>query len=229
MSLTSTPSRPIHLPTLLLCVLAASVIWLLNALNKNNYTVNVEYPIVFDYDHSAYVPLSPLPKTVSVSVTGNGWHLLRQQWLPFQSEPIRYRLSNPLRSRTISTASLSAALSEKDKSVKVNYILTDTLNLQFDRNVVREVPVVVDSAGIDLADRMVVASVINVIPRTIRFEGPGRLLKAVPDTLRLKVPGLRITNNYDEEVRVNAPTHPLLRSSADRVRISFEVAELLQP
>ncbi|RAJ95566.1 hypothetical protein LX87_03313 [Larkinella arboricola] len=229
MSLTTTQPRPIRLPTLILCLLAAALIWLLNALNKNNYTVNVQYPIEFIYDQKRYVPTSPLPKTLTVNITGNGWKLFRKTWLPFRSQPIRYPIDRPLQTKFINTASLAAALTEHAKDVRVNFVAGDTLALNFDLLAVQEVPVKVDSAGIDLADRMVVSSLINVSPQTIRFEGPARLLRAVPDTIKVKIPARRLALSYDEELRLPIPRHPLIRASTDQVAVSFEVAELLQP
>jgi hypothetical protein len=227
--LTNTQSRPVQLPTLILCLLAAAVIWLLNALNKNNYTVSVQYPIEFVYNQKLYVPTTPLPKTITVSITGNGWKLFRKSWLPFRSQAIRYPVNQPLQTKFINTASLAASLSDHAKDVRVNFVAGDTLALNFDRLAAQEVPVVVDSSGIDLADRMVVSSLINVSPRTIRFEGPARLLRAMPDTIKVKIPARRLALSYDEELRLPIPRHPLLRASADQVTVSFEVAELLQP
>lgn len=229
MSLTTSQSRPVQLPTLVLCLLAAAVIWLLNALNKNNYTVSVQYPIEFVYDQKLYVPTSPLPKTVTVSITGNGWKLVRKSWLPFRSQPIRYPVSRPLQTKYINTASLAALLTDHAKDVRVNFVAGDTLELNFDRLAVHDVPVVIDSAHIDLAAQMVVSSLINVSPRTIRFEGPARLLRAMPDTITVKIPARRLALSYDEELRLPIPRHPLIRASADQVQVSFEVAELLQP
>ncbi|WP_310588433.1 hypothetical protein [Larkinella terrae] len=229
MPLTTTQSRPVQLPTLVLCLVAAAVIWLLNALNKNNYTVSVQYPIEFVYNQKLYVPTSPLPKTITVSITGNGWKLFRKSWLPFRSQPIRYPVPHPLETRFINTTSLAAALTDHAKDVRVNFIAGDTLALNFDRLAVQEAPIVIDSAGIDLADRMVVSSFINVSPRSIRFEGPARLLRAMPDTIKVKIPARRLALSYDEELRLPIPRHPLIRASADQVAVSFEVAELLQP
>ncbi|GAB3260040.1 hypothetical protein GCM10027347_24070 [Larkinella harenae] len=228
-SLTTPPSRPVKLPTLLLCLLAAAVIWLLNALNKNSYTVSVQYPIEFVYNQDLFVPTSPLPKTISVNITGNGWKLFRQSWLPFRSSPIRYPVNKPLQTKFINTASLAESLTDHAKDVRINFVAGDTLALNFDRLAAQEVPVVVDSANIDLADRMVVSSLINVSPRTIRFEGPARLLRAVPDTIKVKIPARRLALSYDEELKLPIPRHPLIRASADQVAVSFEVAELLQP
>ncbi|MGA0558868.1 hypothetical protein ACO2Q8_19580 [Larkinella sp. VNQ87] len=229
MSLPTASTRRVQLPTLILCLLAAAVIWLLNALNKNNYTVNVQYPIEFVYDQKLYVPTSPLPKTLTVSITGNGWKLFRRSWLPFRSQPIRYPVPRPLQTKFINTASLTALLSDHAKDVQVNFVASDTLALNFDRLAIHDVPVVVDSAGIDLADRMVVSSLINVTPRIIRFEGPARLLRGTPDTIKVRIPARRLALNYDEELRLPIPRHPLIRASADQVAISFEVAEMLQP
>ncbi|RYF52971.1 MAG: hypothetical protein EOO39_41425, partial [Cytophagaceae bacterium] len=47
----------------LLCLLAASLFWLLNALNKTGYSLNIDYPIHFVYNDSAYCPVTTLPRT----------------------------------------------------------------------------------------------------------------------------------------------------------------------
>lgn len=213
----------------MVCFLLATVIWLLNALNKESYTMTVQYPIQFVYDHTKYVPTTQLPKSITVSVTGSGWNLIRKSWLPFRSDPVRYVVAHPLETTSINTASLAAQLTDHTQDVHVNFVAGDTLDLSFDRLTVKEVPLVVDSTKINLADRVVISSLINVSPSSVRLSGPARLLRAMPDTLRLTIPARRLSNNYDEELRLNLPRHPLIQASADRALVSFEVTELLQP
>lgn len=209
--------------------MAASLFWLLNALNKPGYTLNVEYPIRFVYNDSLYVPTSPLPRTVMVNVSGDGWGLLRHSWLSFRAEPVDYVVQNPLQASIINTSSLAATLTEHVKKLNVNYVVADTLDMSFDSRMTKTVHLVADSLHINLAPRFVVSSVINLTPRTIQVEGPAQLVRGLSDTLLIRIPRKRIADNYDEELPLNQFRHPLLRTSADRVAVSFEVGELLSP
>jgi hypothetical protein len=210
-----------------LCLLAAGLFWLLNALNKDNYAQNIEYPLRVTFNDSLFVPTTPLPRSVRVNVSGDGWRLLGQSWLPFGREAVRYEIKNPLTVSVINTASLAGAVSEQIKNLRVNYVMADTLTLGFDQRIRKTVRLVADSLHIDLAPRMVVSSKINLTPATITLEGPARLLRVFADTLLVKIPGRRIFENYDDELPIYGFRHPAVRVSASRVLVSFEVAELL--
>ncbi|SOD91691.1 hypothetical protein [Spirosoma fluviale] len=213
----------------LLCLGAAALFWFLNALNKPGYTLNVEYPIRFVYDDSLFIATSPLPKFVRVNVSSDGWGLLRHSWLPFRIDPVDYIVQDPLRATAINTSSLAAALGEQVKKLHVNYVVADTLALSFDRHTSKMVQLLPDSLHLDMAPRFMVSSVINMTPRSIQIDGPAKLVKGLPDTIWVRIPRKRISDNYDEELPLNQLRHPLLHTSANRVAVSFEVGELLSP
>ncbi|AQG82175.1 hypothetical protein [Spirosoma montaniterrae] len=227
----NTPSnaRPFQPTRFLLCLGAAALFWLLNALNKSGYTLNVDYPIHFVYNESKFIPTTPLPRTVMVNVSSDGWGLLRHSWLPFRTEPVDYVVKDPIQASVINTASLAATLAEQAKKLRVNYVVADTLEMHFERRMTRTIRLIPDSIHINLSPRFVVSSQINLTPRTIEIEGPERLVRGLSDTLLIRIPGKRISDNYDNELPVNQFKHPLLRASADKVSVSFEVGELLSP
>ncbi len=212
-----------------MCLVAATLFWILNALNKQGYTLNVDYPIEFVYDESLFIPTAPLPPTVRVNVSSDGWGLLRHSWLPFRVDPVNYVVRNPLQASVINTSSITAALTEHTKKLRVNYVLTDRLDLAFDRRMTKTIQLVADSLHINLLPRFAVTSVINLTPRTIEVDGPANLVRGLPDSILVKIPRKRITENYDEELPINQLRHPLLQASTDRVAVSFEVGELLSP
>lgn len=222
-------AHPFQPAKALLCLGAAALFWFLISLNKTGYTLNVDYPVRFVYNDSLFVPTKPLPRTVMVNVSSDGWGLLRHSWLPFRIEPVDYVVNNPMQASVINTASLTAALSEQVKKLHVNYVVADTLEMGFDRRMVKTIRLIPDSLHINLAPRFVVSSLINMTPRTIQVEGPARLVRGLSDTLLVKIPRKRIADNYDEELPLNQLRHPLLRVNASRVAVSFEVGELLSP
>lgn len=222
-------SRPFLPARALLCLGAAALFWFLNALNKNGYTLNVEYPVRFIYDDSRFVPTTPLPRTVTVNVSSDGWGLLRHAWLPFRVDPVDYVVQDPIRASLINTASLAATLAEQVKKLRVNYVVADTVEMGFDRRTTKIIRLVADSLHLNLAPRYLVSSQINLTPRTIEVTGPDRLVRGLSDTLLVKIPRKRIADDYDEEIVLNQFRHPLLHVSTDRVAVSFEVGELLSP
>ncbi|MBN8821776.1 MULTISPECIES: hypothetical protein [unclassified Spirosoma] len=227
---THAPDTKSFQPTkLLLCLLAATLFWFLSALNKPGYTLNVDYPIRFIYNDSLYIPTTPLPKTVRVNVSSDGWGLLRHTWLPFRVEPVTYTIKAPLQATTINTSLLTAALAEHIKKLHINYVVSDKLDVHFDRRMRKTIPLKADSLHINMLPPFVVTSVINLTPRNIEVDGPARLVRGLPDTLWVKIPRKRISDNYDDEIPLNQLRHPLLHTSADRVAVSFEVGELLSP
>lgn len=223
------PKQPFNPGKWLICFVGAGLFWIMNALNKEGYSLNVEYPVHFQFNDLEYIPTTTLPRTVRVNVSGDGWDLLRLSWLPFRTEPVNYEVNNPMRASIINTSAMTAALAEQVKSLKVNYVVADTLEINFDHRITKTIRLVPDSTHIDLLPRYVVSSVINLTPATLTVQGPARLLKGFSDTLLVKIPGRRVAANYDEELPITAYKHPLVQRSTDKVFVSFEVGELLSP
>jgi YbbR domain-containing protein len=210
-----------------ICLLAAIIFWIMNALNKEGYSEKISFPLQFSYNDSLYIPTQPLPQKISVNVSGSGWSLLRKA-LAFDITPIKYTISKPLKTKLLNTGSLTDSLSEYIKDVKINYVVADRFELEFDRKISREFRVKIDSSNISLKDRYVITSLINVNPRTIILEGPESVLDEMGSTILVKVPTRRLQENYDDEVALPLPKNTLIKANKDRVTVSFEVAELLK-
>jgi hypothetical protein len=205
-------------------LIAATVIWLFNELNKGGYTLQVRYPINLTYNDSLYIPITPLPKTVSAVLTGSGWTLLRKS-LPFTTPPVSYPLNNPLAVSTLNTTALASIMSEQVKDVRISHVVLDNTHVDFEERVVKTSLLKIDSLGIDLSPKFVVSSIINLRPNNVTFDGPASLVSDIADTIMVRVPAKKIRGNYDEELPIRYPQSPLLKASAERVFVSFEVAE----
>lgn len=213
--------------TLILCFLAAAIFWLLNALNKTGYTTKINYPLEIKYNDSLYIPISPLPKTIGVSLSSTGWNLLKDN-LSFNVSPLEYELENPISERQLSTTVLLEKLSARLKDSKINYIVTDTIALNFERKYTKRVALKVDSLGVDLEKNFVIASLINVTPAEVIIEGPSSVLKNYKDTFFLKIPAKNLAINFDDKIAIPFTKKPLVKISAEKATVSFEVAELLK-
>lgn len=210
-----------------ICLLAAIIFWIMNALNKDGYSQKVSFPLQFSFNDSLYIPTQPLPKKISVNVSGNGWNLLRKTFA-LDIIPIKYSINNPLKTKLLNTSSLTDSLSEYINDVKINYVIADRFELEFDRKISKEFIIKVDSSNISLRDNYVISSLINVNPKTITLTGPESVLEEMGSAILVKVPTRRLQDNYDEEIMLPLSKTTLIKSNKDRVTISFEVAELLK-
>ena len=221
------PSKKTDYKAVAISVLAAIVFWIMNALNKDGYSQKMSFPLKFSYNDSLYIPTQPLPENISVNVSGSGWSLLRKAFTS-DDTPIKYSVSKPLKTRYLNTGSLTDSLSEYIKDVKVNYVVADRFELEFDRKISKQFIVKVDSTNIDLKDHYVISSLINVNPRIITLQGPETVLLEMGSVIYVKVPTKRLQENYDDEVKLSLPQNALIKASKDRVAVSFEVSELLK-
>jgi YbbR domain-containing protein len=221
------PSKKTDYKAIAISILAAIVFWIMNALNKDGYSQKMSFPLQFSYNDSLYIPTQPLPEKISVNVSGSGWSLLKKAFTSDNS-PIKYSIAKPLKTRYLNTGSLTDSLSDYIKDVKVNYVVADRFELEFDRKVYKQFMVKVDSSNINLQDRYVISSLINVKPRTIILEGPESVLSEMNSVIYVKIPTQRLQENYDEEVKLPLPQNALIKANKDRVAVSFEVSELLK-
>lgn len=199
----------------------------MNVLNKDNYSIKLNYPLEIEYDHSAFVPMQPLPKRISVNVSGDGWNLLQKSWLTFNADPVTYKVLNPNESSFINSTTLTDQITELFPNLHVNYVVADTFELNFERKIRKIIPIRVDSTHIDVREGYVISSIINVSPSLISVDGPVSLMRNYPDTIRVSVPTPKIQNNYDESLPIPLPVSPLVEVSHRDVYISFEVAQYL--
>jgi len=223
------PSGKNKVKTFLVCVLAATFFWLMNVLNKDNYSIKLNYPLSVEFDNSAFVPLQPLPKRVSVNVSGNGWNLLRKSWLNFNASPVVYKVINPNKSSYINSTTLTDQITGLFPDLHVNYVVADTFELSFERKIRRIIPIRVDSAGIDVPQGYVISSIINVSPSLISVDGPISMIGTYPDTIRIRISAPKIQNNFDEVLPIPLPISPLVEVSHRSASVSFEVAQYLNP
>jgi hypothetical protein len=220
-------STGFDLKAVFISLIAALIFWLMNALNKDGYSQKISFPLQVRYDDSLYIPLQPLPEKVLVNVSGNGWSLLRKA-LSLNTTPIVYPISKPLKTKYLNTTSLTDSLNDKIHDVRVNYVVADRFDIEFDRKISKTFTIKVDSANIHLKDRYVVSSLINVNPKTVTLVGPQSALEELGAFLEVKIPSKRLQENYDDEVKIALPKNSLITSSKDKVAVSFEVAELLK-
>lgn len=209
------------------CFLAASTFWLLNALNKT-YTTRITYPLAWRYNASQYISVQPLPAEVAVNVTGRGWKLLRRT-LDWDTKPAELTLSTLPATRYVTSRALRPALQQAMEGLQFNYLLTDTLWVEFDKLVSRRIPLTLSPA----ADGSALPYAASFTPAAVVFRGPAGKIGALPDPypvhlpqapagstagdIRVPIGGPELVQPNVQDVRVRLQQRPLVTVPLDVV------------
>ena len=188
------------------CLLAAGLFWQMNALNKT-YTTRLNFPLAWHYDSARYVPLRPLPARVGVTVTGQGWRLLRAN-LGWGTHPADLRPVPYPGTRYLPDEAWRRGLQNALGGVQVNEWSGDTLRLTFDRYAARRLPLALPA---DSARRYRA----TFTPAVVAFRGPSSLVLALPSPYPVAVPAP--DKRGDAEAVLVLPAR--LRASPATVRV----------
>lgn len=215
-----------RLRVILLCVFAATTFWILNALNEN-YSTTLKYPLQFIYDQEEYIAVDKLPEEIQVNVSGLGWNLFRNS-MGIKVTPLRIILETPTEVNKITSGALPALISDQMNDVELNYVLTDTLNINIDKRVQRKFLLDIDSANIPLEDNYRITTKVRQTPDSVLLEGPSGIINNMPDTLLLELPQTDIDSDYKEAVSVLTPNNNLITRNPPAANITFGVSEFVK-
>ena len=191
------------------CLLAAGLFWQMNALNKT-YTTRLNYPLAWHYDSVHYVPLRPLPAALPVTVTGQGWQLLRAN-MGWGTHPADLRPVPLPGTRYLPATAWRRGLQNALEGVEVNEWAGDTLRLTFDRYATRQLALGIPSDSARLYK-------VQFTPIALTFRGPASLVHSLPDPYPvLWSPSSAHGSSVELEVPVTTPAR--VRPSAPTVRM----------
>lgn len=154
----------------MLCFVAASTFWLLNALNKS-YNTQTSYPIRFVYDENELIPIKPLPEEVSINVTGKGWKLLRKS-LRLEVQPAEVYIRDLPRNNYLLGSALRPALVNALDGLQLNFVVTDTVYFDFDPKVEKRIALRLDPSQKLTDNQHVVVGPVQIKPDSVTFTGP---------------------------------------------------------
>ncbi len=212
---------------ILLSILAASVFWLFQSLNKN-YSTNLNYPIAFDFPAEQYVIIDKLPDEVQINISGIGWAIFRKTF-SVGLNPIRVHLENPASTAKIIGASLLANINDQLPQFQVNYVISDTLYLNIEKKAVRTFGIFADSLSIDLRENFRIISKVSTDPDSVTISGPESVIKQLPASLPLRVGQQKIDELYDEAIKfeIRGYQQSLLVVTPEDINVQFDVEEFV--
>ena len=210
----------------MLCFVAASTFWLLNALNKS-YSTQTTYPINFVYDEEELIPIKPLPEEVTINVTGKGWKLLRKT-LRLELQPAEIYIRSLPQNNYLLGSALRPALVNALDGLQLNFVVTDTLYFNFDPKVSRTLPLALDPTQQITGERYTVVGPVSINPDSVTFTGPSSLVDSLPSTLFLKLPNQNLTASARIEVPINYDYKAMISADAKEAVVRVNVRGLLQ-
>jgi hypothetical protein len=209
-----------------LCLMAATVFWFFNALNKN-YAANINFPITFEYNKESYVPVTQLPSSVRINVSGLGWDLLRKS-SGLKVPALVIPLERPTEIHKIVGSQLPALLSTQLEGLQINFVITDTLHIDLDEKIKKKFNVKVDSIRKYLHKDFGLFNDLIVTPDTVWLEGPKRVISNLPDELSIALPQRNIDRDFKEEVEIIFNNNESVKRDPPIIEVSFEVEKLIE-
>ncbi len=204
-----------------LCVFAATVFWLFNALNKN-YTTNINLPLIFDYDQEKYIAVRPLPEVIRFNVTGLGWNLFRRS-AGLRVPPLVVPLPQPAEVKKIVGSTLPALVVNQPEGFAINFVLTDTLHLAIEPKASKWINLRVDIPTLLFKKGYGIVSDVRISPDSVFIEGPARLINSLPEYVDLKLPDRNIDEDFSDDVEVKFLNDELIKRNPPTVSVAFDV------
>lgn len=223
------PQKIANLKVAALCFLAAATFWVLNALNKDNYTTVVEYPIEIVFDPEEFMPVDELPNKIKVEVNGNGWDLLRKYFRVNES-PFLIEINNPSTKNYILTSEIRRGLAEFINPTNLVSMVSDTITFNIDKVVTRKIKVELDTAAITLARGYRFAGDIELDPSIVNIKGPTSMLQKLDGKVTMLLGEDRINKNFNKILPLELPAglREFLALDEESVHVKFDVYQMLE-
>lgn len=223
------PKKLSDLKVVVLCIAAATTFWILNALNKDDYSTVVDYPVEFVFDRENFIPIEKLPETIQIEIKGNGWDLL-QKYFKLNTTPYSIELRNPSEREYLLTSDLKRPLGEFLNPTQLVSVLDDSITYKIDEIQIREIQLVLDTLSFSMAKNYRIINEIKYSPNKLTIKGPSSILSNLAKGYPLSLKESRIDKNIQKEVEVAIPTElsELISIEEKTVTIQFEVVAFLE-
>ena len=212
-----------------LCIAAATTFWVLNALNKDNYSTIVDYPVQWEFDRKNFVPVKPLPQSIQIQISGNGWDLLRKYFnISTNAYPIL--IGSPSEKNYLLTSDLKRGLGEFITPTQLENMLGDTIPFQIDRIVTKTLIPELDSAGYSLDKNIALEGKVSFNPDKLEVTGPSSILESYQGKFPVVLNDKKIAKNYSGKVplELEEDLAALVQLKQTEIQVSFSIVTYLE-
>lgn len=223
------PKKLSNLKVVVLCIAAATTFWILNALNKDDYTTVVDFPIELVYDREKYVSVSEEPENIQIEISGNGWDLLRK-YFNFNNQNFPVEISNPTSRDYILTSDLKRGLSDFLGPTKAVSILDDSIKYHINRIQSIKITPKLDSTSFSLYKNFKFLGDPEFDPPQLTFTGPNSLLDSLKKSFAINLDENKINRDLSKEVKLNLPKEmsSLVSIKEKTITVKIDVVAFLE-
>lgn len=223
------PKKLSDIKVVVLCIAAATTFWILNALNKDDYSTVVDYPVDFNFNQEEFVPIEALPESIPIEIKGNGWDLL-QKYFQVNTTPYLIELRDPTDRDYILTSDLRRSLGEFLSPTQVLSVLDDSITYKIDEIQTIKIKPVLDTTSFSMAKNHRIISDVKFSPEELTVRGPSSILKSLEDGYPLALRESRINKNVKKEIEVSVHSvfNELISIEEKTVNVEIEVVAFLE-
>ena len=168
----------------LICVLIATVLWFLNALEKD-YTTTISYPVRYVSPPNHQFLANKPPEKLDLKVDAHGFTLLRHK-LNFSYSPIILNLTNITQNQEsnngtfmVPTNTLNRRISSQISSeISLQQVNPDIIRIVLDSLKTKAVPVKAD-VSIDFKSQFNLKNSLQVKPSEVKITGPASVVDTI--------------------------------------------------
>lgn len=209
----------------LICVVISTTFWFFNALNQENYSSQIEYPLQWVYDQEEFIAVDELPNNIEIEVNGGGWDLMARSF-GFNMSPLTINVPEANGSNYILTSTLRADLGRNLDPVSINYLITDSLFFNIQPRIERHLRLTFDPSQIQFDSDYRLSGGYNLQPDTISVVGPEQVINAMPNSMLITYEQDGVDRDFNDEIPL--PELPeLVSATRENVNLSFEVVRLI--
>lgn len=204
-----------------LCILAASIFWVFNAFNKS-YAINIRFPLHFEYNQERFVPVSHLPKQITINVSGYGWDLF-QRSIGIRLPTLEIPLDRPTEVKKIVGSTLPPLFSNQLGGLTINFVLNDTLRIQIDERDSHKFKIMPDLSLVSFKEGYARNSPVVILPDSVTIEGPKSLLHQLPGSIVVLLSEVSLNKSFREDIEIKIPGSESLSRNPPVVSVMFDV------
>jgi len=210
---------------LALCLFAAAIFWIFNALNKD-YDTQLSIPLRVEFDQARFASAQVTPTKLDLNIHGNGWELLRNS-LGYKTPVISIPIERPAGVHHIPGSALAPYVISQLGGLKLNFVVLDTLRLWIEPRATRKLKLVADIGRVSYRGNVGRISPVVILPDSILLEGPQNYLQELSDTLVIELPPRRVTAQYRETLEVRLKRGEFIHRDPPVVEVIFDVGPVV--
>lgn len=216
--------RPGDLRIILLCFFVAATLWFVNAMSQK-HSMDTYYPIQFNYNKDRYISLKTFPEKINVRVKGTGWQLLAKS-LGMGEKTINYKVIRPVdRGQYLLGPQMLTEVKNSLGDIEIEAVKTDTVGLDFDRLITKEIAVKIDSQKISLAKNIRINGNIRLYPRKILVKGPSKKLQNLVEPYLLELPFKNIEQTIAEDFTPQIKEKDIKVLEGQKLGVEFNISQ----